>query len=105
MNMMNNLLSVSGEVSGSLADQSVNPVVGSIVMVGAFTVDEEGHLMLTDLGKRTAEQMYERHTLLTQMLTMLGVDESVAAEDACRIEHVISKETFEAIKQYMANKK
>ena len=84
---------------------SVSRAVGILKRGEYITVDEEGHLMLTDLGKRTAEQMYERHTLLTQMLTMLGVDESVAAEDACRIEHVISKETFEAIKQYMANKK
>ena len=83
---------------------SVSRAVGILKRGDYITVDADGHLTLTELGKQTAEQMYERHTLLTQLLKLLGVDEAVAAEDACRIEHVISKETFDAIKHYMEKK-
>ena len=60
---------------------------------------EQGYIFLTDEGKEIAEMIYERHEFLTKWLTSLGVDGAVAAEDACRIEHVISKESFEAIKK------
>ena len=68
-----------------------------------ITVTKEGFISLTDTGREIAEMIYERHELLTDWLTRLGVDATVAAEDACRIEHVISKESFEAIKQYVSN--
>ena len=64
-----------------------------------ITVMEQGYIFLTDEGKEIAEMIYERHEFLTKWLTSLGVDVSVAAEDVCRIEHVISKESFEAIKK------
>ena len=64
-----------------------------------ITVMEQGYIFLTDKGKEIAEMIYERHEFLTKWLTSLGVDGAVAAEDACRIEHVISKESFEAIKK------
>ena len=64
-----------------------------------ITVMEQGYIFLTDEGKEIAEMIYERHEFLTKWLTSLGVDGAVAAEDACRIEHVISKESFEAIKK------
>ena len=64
-----------------------------------ITVMEQGYTFLTDEGKEIAEMIYERHEFLTKWLTSLGVDGAVAAEDACRIEHVISKESFEAIKK------
>ena len=64
-----------------------------------ITVMEQGYVFLTDEGKEIAEMIYERHEFLTKWLTSLGVDGAVAAEDACRIEHVISKESFEAIKK------
>ena len=64
-----------------------------------ITVMEQGYIFLTEEGKEIAEMIYERHEFLTKWLTSLGVDGAVAAEDACRIEHVISKESFEAIKK------
>ena len=66
-----------------------------------MTVDENGHLHLTESGRALAEQVYERHTLLTECLVRLGVDPRIAAEDACRMEHVISQESFEQIKAHM----
>ena len=61
----------------------------------------EGYITLTESGKKIADCIYERHTLLSSWLTRLGVDPKVAAEDACRIEHVISAESFEAIKRHI----
>lgn len=66
-----------------------------------ITVTKEGFIYLTDSGREIAEMIYERHELLTKWLTSLGVDEKVAAEDACKVEHVLSKETFEAIKKHV----
>lgn len=64
-----------------------------------ITVMEQGYIFLTDSGREIAEMIYERHEFLTNWLVSLGVDNEIAAEDACRIEHVISKESFEAIKE------
>ena len=66
-----------------------------------ITVTKEGFIYLTPSGKEIAEMIYERHELLTKWLTRLGVDGEIAAQDACRIEHVISKESFEAIKKHV----
>lgn len=63
-----------------------------------ITVTREGFIYLTDSGRAIAEMIYERHELLTEWLVSMGVSREVASEDACRIEHVISKESFEAIK-------
>ncbi len=71
---------------------------------GYIKVTEEGHIMLTDEGKEIAERVYERHTVLLEWLISLGVDPAVAAEDACRMEHVISAETFDAIRTYINQK-
>lgn len=68
-----------------------------------ITVTKEGFIYLTESGKAIADMIYERHELLTEWLVRLGVDPAIAAEDACRIEHVISKESFDAIKK-VANK-
>ena len=65
-----------------------------------ISVDKDGYISLTEKGAQAAEKIYERHTVISQMLTEIGVDEKTAAEDACRIEHVISDETFEAIKRH-----
>lgn len=67
-----------------------------------ITVTDAGFIYLTDAGREIAEMIYERHELLTECLTKLGVDPKVAAEDACRIEHVISAESFAAIKSHVA---
>lgn len=66
-----------------------------------ITVTKEGFIYLTDSGLEIAEMIYERHEFLTNWLTRLGVDEKIASEDACRIEHVISRESFEAIKKHI----
>lgn len=62
-------------------------------------VTKEGYIYLTDSGKEIAEMIYERHQILSSWLIKLGVDKKVAEEDACRIEHDISKESFNAIKK------
>lgn len=67
-----------------------------------ITVTPEGFIYLTDAGRSIAEMIYERHELLTSWLVRLGVDPAVAAEDACRIEHVISPESFQAIKKHIS---
>lgn len=66
-----------------------------------ITVTKEGYIYLTEAGRDIAEMIYERHELLSSWLEHLGVDKQIAAEDACRMEHVISKESFEAIKKYI----
>lgn len=66
-----------------------------------ITVSDAGFITLTAEGKAQAEAIYERHTILTKMLVLLGVSEEVAAEDACQIEHILSEESFEAIKKHL----
>lgn len=67
---------------------------------GYVSVDENGYITLTQQGREIAEKTYERHLLITEMLTLMGVSEETAEGDACRIEHVISDETFEKLKEY-----
>src|SRR5699024_1045398 len=66
-----------------------------------IVVSPEGYISLTESGKEIADRIYERHTLLSSWLERLGVDPKTAAEDACRIEHVISSESFESIKKHV----
>ncbi|MBE5817495.1 MAG: metal-dependent transcriptional regulator [Clostridiales bacterium] len=68
-------------------------------------MDKSGYIVLREKGRAIAERMYERHTMLTGWLKMLGVSDEVASEDACKIEHVISAESFEAIKSYVESQK
>ena len=67
---------------------------------GYILMEKDGAITLTDSGKKLAGTIYERHTVLSELLIRLGVDEKTATADACRIEHVISDESFQAIKQY-----
>ncbi|MBO5273954.1 MAG: metal-dependent transcriptional regulator [Clostridia bacterium] len=67
---------------------------------GYVNMDSDGSLTLTPAGEEIAARMYERHQMLTGWLVSIGVDEEIASEDACRIEHVISDESFEAIKAF-----
>lgn len=67
-------------------------------------VSPEGYITLTETGKEIADRIYERHTLLSSWLEQLGVDPKTAVNDACRIEHVISAESFEAIKRHIQEK-
>ena len=86
----------------SFSKPSVSRAVGLLKSGGYILVDPEGYITLTDAGREVAEKIYERHTTLTELLTRLGVDPDVAAEDACRMEHVISDESFEALKRHMS---
>lgn len=79
---------------------SVSVAMKNLRENGYITVDKDGYIRLTHKGLEIAEKMYERHTLLSQWLIKLGVDEKVAVEDACRMEHVISAESFAAIKKH-----
>ena len=67
---------------------------------GKITVTQAGYIYLTDSGREIAEMIYERHQWLTNWLISLGVDSNIAAEDACKMEHVISKESFKALKNH-----
>lgn len=80
---------------------SVSRAVGLLKKDGYLLMDDDGFLRLTELGSNTAEKIYERHRILTAALKALGVDEESAAEDACRIEHVISDKSLAAIKAHM----
>ena len=66
-------------------------------------MDKDGYITLTESGETVANKIYERHTVLSNMLIALGVDPTVAAEDACRLEHAISDASFEAIKKHLEN--
>ena len=79
---------------------SVSRAMGILKKESLITIDPSGHIALTDKGREIAESMYERHTLLSSFLESIGVDSEIAAEDACRIEHCISEQSFEAIKKF-----
>ena len=83
---------------------SVSRAIGILKAGEYITVDRSGHITLTEKGIQTAENLYERHTILTSLLVSLGVEKETAAEDACKIEHVISRESFEVIKKYIGDK-
>ena len=89
-----------GEYRG-FSKPSVSRAMGLLKQGGYVTADEDGYLTLTESGREIAAKIYERHTVLTDLLTRLGVDQKTAAEDACRIEHVISEASFQAIKQHV----
>lgn len=82
---------------------SVSRAVGLLKDGGYLTV-EKGHLILTEEGNFVAEKIYERHIILTDFLVNLGVDRTVAGKDACKMEHVISDESFNAIKKFVKSK-
>ena len=78
---------------------SVSVAMKNLRENGFIDVDTNGYITLLDKGRVIAEKMYERHTTLSEWLISLGVPEDIAVDDACRIEHIISVETFEAIKK------
>ena len=80
---------------------SVSRAVGLLKEGEYITVDKDGFITLTDSGKEIAAKIYERHTMLTDFLIRLGVEEETAAADACKIEHDISDRSFEAIKKHV----
>ena len=80
---------------------SVSRAVGLLKQGGYLLMDKDGFLTLTESGIQVARKIYERHTVLSKMLMALGVSKEAAVEDACKIEHVISDETFDAIKDHL----
>ncbi|MBE5741848.1 MAG: metal-dependent transcriptional regulator [Clostridiales bacterium] len=80
---------------------SVSRAVGLLKSGEYITVDKNGYITLTEKGRTEAEKIYERHGIIAKILMHLGVTESTATEDACKIEHVISDESIEAIKKYL----
>ena len=80
---------------------SVSIAMKNLREKGHITVTDAGYIYLTESGKQIADMIYERHELLSSWLVRLGVPEEIATEDACRIEHVISKESFAAIKNHV----
>lgn len=83
---------------------SVSRAMGILRNGGYITVDKDGSIVLTEAGQEIAEKIYARHTLLTKLLVHIGVSEETAAEDACKLEHAISDESFEALQKFVADK-
>lgn len=83
---------------------SVSVAMKNLREKNQITVTDAGFIYLTDAGREIAEMIYERHEFLTSWLTSLGVPQEIAGEDACRIEHVISPESFAAIRAYVGSK-
>lgn len=81
---------------------SVSRAVNLLKNGGFITVEDSGALILTEEGHQIASMMFERHTILSRCLIKLGVSAETATEDACKIEHVISEESFEAIKKFIS---
>ncbi|MCL2436477.1 MAG: metal-dependent transcriptional regulator [Clostridiales bacterium] len=80
---------------------SVSVAMKKLRESGHINVDSDGYITLTEIGQKVAEEIYERHSLLSGFLIALGVDKTTAAEDACRIEHIISKQSFEKIQDFV----
>ena len=80
---------------------SVSVAMKNLRENGYIEMDKLGHITLLDAGRAIAESVYERHTALSTFLSAIGVSEQTAREDACRMEHIISEETFEAIKNHL----
>ena len=85
----------------SFSKPSVSVAMKNLRQNGYVLMDKDGSLTLTDAGREIAEMIYERHQVLSEWLVRLGVDEQTAVEDACRIEHVISAKSFEAMKNHI----
>ena len=83
---------------------SVSRAVGILKNGNYIVVDKDGSLSLTESGKAIAEKIFERHTVLSRLLIRLGVSEETATADACKLEHAISDESFEAIKRHMEDR-
>ncbi|MDO5425900.1 MAG: metal-dependent transcriptional regulator [Eubacteriales bacterium] len=89
----------------SYSKPSISVAMKNLRENGYIRMDSDGYITLTPAGREIAEKIYERHTLLTDWLVFLGVSEKTAEEDACRIEHVISAESFEMVKKHVYAKR
>ena len=97
---LNKVRSVDVAEEMGYSKPSVSRAVGILKKNGYIIMDGSGHLYLTDEGRSVAEKTFERHRVLTKVFTKLGVSAGIAAEDACKIEHHISDQSFEAIKRH-----
>ena len=97
----NTVRSIDVAESMGYSKPSVSRAVGLLKQGGYLLMDKDGFLTLTESGVQIAQKIYERHTVLSKMLMALGVSKEAATEDACKIEHVISDETFDAIKGHL----
>lgn len=88
----------------NLSKPSVSRAMGILREGGFINVDADGYITLTSAGKEVAESIYERHRVLTDWLVDIGVDPEIAAEDACKLEHDISSESFEKLKEHLRKK-
>ena len=84
---------------------SVSVAMKKLRESGHIDMDRDGYITLTESGLKIAESVYERHTILSDFLISLGVDEKIAAEDACRMEHMLNQQTFEKIRDHVKRKK
>lgn len=100
-NRIGNVRSIDIVAEMGFSKPSVSVAMKNLRGNGYIHMDENGFITLLDSGREIAEKIYERHTLFTEWLTSLGVSPKVAAEDACRIEHVISDESFQALKKHV----
>ena len=98
----NTVRSIDVAESMGYSKPSVSRAVSLLKQGGYLQMDKDGFLTLTESGDCVARKIYERHTVLSQALMALGVGKEAAVEDACKIEHVISDETFAAIKKHLA---
>lgn len=94
-------IDISSEIGYS--KPSVSRAIHLLLDNGYITIDKDGSINFTDTGEKIAKKIYERHELLTTLLKSIGVSEKTAEEDACKIEHDISDETFEALKCHFQN--
>ena len=99
---MAHVRSIDVSESMGYSKPSVSRAVGLLKNGGYIEVDRDGFITLTPSGREIAEKIFERHTILTRMLTGLGVDPDTAAADACKMEHAISDTSFEAIKAHLS---
>lgn len=87
-----------------LSKPSVSRALVKLKSDACIIVDENGHIAFTEKGRAIAEKIYERHRVLTEILMAIGVDREIAAKDACKMEHDISDETFDAMKRHLKDK-
>ncbi len=104
-NRSNGVRSVDIAAEMGFSKPSVSVAMKNLRQEGCIVVDKNGFITLTEQGLEIAERVYERHTVFLNWLTSLGVPEEIACEDACRMEHDISVESFEAIKAFLERHK
>ena len=100
---MKNVRSIDVVEYMNFSKPSVSRAIGLLKSGGYVTVDKDGYISLTNIGLDVAEKIYERHNILTALLVKLGVSQETATADACKIEHVISDESFNAIRRTLEN--